>query len=74
MNRLMAKLRKNIDYQVATKWLTENGYEFEVVPPRGRGHPILQIGKVRYPLATTPGKVNPAHVIAQLKTRLGVTS
>jgi len=71
MNRLIQEVRKNPDFVEATRLLEELGLDYELEPPRGKGHPILRIGSVRWPVASTPSsRMRVANVRAHLRQRL----
>ncbi len=58
-SRLLNKLRKHAYYKPMLLTLAECGItDFEILPPTGRGHPILKFfahgGEQRIPLPGTP--------------------
>lgn len=71
---LYQKVRKNLDYLTATSYLNQIGAKWSLVPPTGKGHPILLVehgGKsIRFPISVTPGRTNPNAVIASIKDRI----
>lgn len=71
MNRLIQRLRKNPDFQAATAYLNELGIAWELVHPRGKGHPSLRIGETRYPISVTPSaRVDQRRVRSSLRAHL----
>lgn len=54
----MTKLRKQAYFKPIMALLDELGLDFEITPPRGRGHPILKFhaagGEHRIPLPGSP--------------------
>lgn len=52
--RILARLRKHVDFVESVRLLDELGLPYEVHPAMGRGHPFLQIGSIRWRLASSP--------------------
>lgn len=70
-SRLIQKVRKNPDFVAATRLLDELGLDYALEPPTGKGHPILRIGSVRWPVASSPrSRMRTANVRAHLRRRL----
>jgi len=66
-SRLHNRVRKNPDYVESVRLLEELGLDFVLERPRGKGHPIMRIGPVRWPIASTPG---PYMRVANVRTHL----
>ena len=64
---LLAKVRKNPDYVATVRFLDEVGLDFVLEAPRGKGHPIVRIGPVRWPIASSP---SPHMRVANVRTHL----
>lgn len=71
-NRMLNAVRKNPDFIAAKRLLEELGLAWELIPPRGKGHPILIIAeKVRWPVSISPsGRMRSANTRAHLKAKL----
>jgi hypothetical protein len=68
---MLQKVRKNPDYIEAVRVLKEAGLEFVLEAPRGKGHPILRIGPVRWPISSSPrSRMRVANVRTHLRQRL----
>lgn len=70
-SRLHRCVRKNVDYIESARLLDELGLDFVLERPRGKGHPIMRIGPVRWPIASSPGpRIRVANVRTHLLQRL----
>lgn len=67
MSRLLNRVRKNPDFAAAVRMLDELGLDFVLEAPRGKGHPVMRIGPVRFPIASSP---HPRMRVANVRTRL----
>lgn len=74
--RILSKLRKQAWFKPTMVLLDELGIDFEIVPPTGRGHPMLKFeaagGQHRVPLPGSPsGGSEAEHYIAnEIKRRV----
>lgn len=74
--RIVTKLRKQTYFKPIMALLHDLGLEFDIVPPRGRGHAILKFeangGEHRIPLPGSPsGGSEAAHYLAtEIKRRV----
>lgn len=68
---LLQKVRKNPDFIEAVRVLNEAGLDFVLEAPRGKGHPILRIGPVRWPIGSSPrSRMRVANIRTHLRQRL----
>lgn len=74
--RIIQKVRKNADYQALARFLEEQGLQWEVLPPTGKGHPFMRIslpdgGTIDYQISCTPmGGCNVKSRVASLRRAL----
>ena len=74
--RIEAKIRKNADFIALTRFLETIGFEYEVFPPTGKGHPFLRIDlpnhrQIDFHIACTPaGHCNAGARVTRLRRRL----
>lgn len=74
--RIMAKVRKNPDYQALTRYLEDLDLPFELCKPEGKGHPYLMIfgdggQTLKHLISCTPGpRACSAARVSELRRRL----
>lgn len=74
--RILSKLRKQAWFKPTMSLLEDLGIDFEILPPRGRGHPILKFeaagGEHRIPLPGSPSGGSEAehYLAAEIKRRV----
>ncbi len=75
-NRMAERVRKNDDFVEIKRYLTDRNLPFEVLPPTGKGHPILLVflpwgETVRTTITCTPrGSGNKGLARSQIRATL----